>query len=403
MRRITAHRGWRAGLAVALAGALAVAAPAAAGTGGSHNGFPELQGPRGLDVSPKGELVVAQSTGEYGVIKDSWRHGKKSKKKSTKRFVKLGQVPPGFLAPALDMNRRGELFILTTEGEPGSKGAATLYRWTKWTGQKAVADIAAYQAKDVDPYDLEGEPGHSNPYGVAALDDGSALVADAGGNDLLRVLPNGKIYTVARVKPREIPVPAGLPPMPPDAPQLPAVGTPIPSEAVVTSVTVGKDGYWYIGELRGFPGNPGYSQIWRVHPKAKNAVCDPKQPKKRTKKGWCTLYADGFTSIVALDSDKRGALYVAELSKRGWLAAESFQEDPSAGVGSVYKLWHGKKQELGAGEVILPGDIAVSDKGGYKYGHKGKHKGYKHTYKSKKGEVYVTTPIFGPGTIKLIR
>jgi hypothetical protein len=392
MRRITAHRGWRAGLAVALAGALAVAAPAAAGTGGSHSGFPELQGPRGLDISPKGELVVAQSTGEYGVIKESWRHGKKGKKKSTKRFVKLGQVAPGF-APALDMNRRGELFVLTTAGEPGT-GGATLYRWTKRTGQKTVADIAAYQAKDIDPYDLENVPEDSNPYGVAALDDGSALVADAAGNDLLRVLPNGKIYTVARVKPREIPVPAGLPPIP-DGPPLPPAGTLIPSEAVVTSVTVGKDGYWYIGELRGFPGNPGTSQIWRVHPRAKNAVCDPKQPKK----GWCTLYADGFTSIVALDSDKRGALYVAELSKKGWLAVETAENDPSAAVGSVYKLWHGKKQELGAGEVILPGDIAVSDKGGYKHGHKG----YKHSYKSKKGDVYVTTPIFGPGTIKLIR
>jgi hypothetical protein len=391
MRRITAHRGWRAGLAAALAGALAVAAPAAAGTGGSHSGFPELQGPRGLDISPKGELVVAQSTGEYGVIKESWRHGKKNKKKSTKRFVKLGQVPPGFLAPALDMNRRGELFVLTTEGEPGSTGAATLYRWTKWTGQKAVADIAAYQAKDVDPYDLEGEPGHSNPYGVAALDDGSALVADAGGNDLLRVKPNGKIYTVARVKPRMVPVPEGLPSFP-DAPPLPPAGTVIPSEAVITSVTVGHDGFWYIGELRGFPGNVGTSQIWRVHPKAKNAVCDPKRPRKWS----CKLYADGFTSIVALDSDKRGALYVAELSKKGWLAMEFAEDDPEAAVGSVYKLWrNGHKRELGAGEVILPGDVAVADRGYRGRGHKG-HKGHK-------GKVYVTTPIFGPGTIKLIR
>jgi hypothetical protein len=374
MRRITARRGWRVGLAVALTGALAAAAPAASGTGSNH-GFPELEGPRGLDVTPKGELVVAQSTGEYGLIKRS-RHGGK------KRFVKLGQVPGGFLAPALDMNRRGELFVLTTAGEPGS-GGATLYRWTKRTGQKVVADIAAYQAKDLDPFDLEDHPEDSNPYGVAALDDGSALVADAAGNDLLRVKPNGKIYTVARVKPRTVPVPEGLPSIP-DAPPLPPAGTPIPSEAVVTSVTVGHDGFWYIGELRGFPGNVGTSQIWRVHPKAKNAVCDPKRPRK-----WgCKLYADGFTSIVALDSDKRGALYVAELSKKGWLAMELAEDDPEAAVGSVYKLGrNGHKRELGAGQVILPGDVAVAYSG----------------YKGHKAKVYVTTPIFGPGTIKLIR
>jgi hypothetical protein len=381
MRRITAHRGWRVGLAVALAGALAAAAPAASGTGSNH-GFPELQGPRGLDVGPKGELVVAQSTGEYGVIKSSRHRGKK-------RFLKLGQVAPGF-APALDMNRRGELFVLTTAGEPGT-GGATLYRWTKRSGQKVVADIAAYQAKDTDPYDLEDHPEDSNPYGVAALDDGSALVADAAGNDLLRVKPNGKIYTVARVKPRMVPVPEGLPSIP-DAPPLPPAGTVIPSEAVITSVTVGHDGFWYIGELRGFPGNVGTSQIWRVHPKAKNAVCDPKRPRKWS----CKLYADGFTSIVALDSDKRGALYVAELSKKGWLALEFAEDDPEAALGSVYKLWrNGHKRELGAGEVILPGDVAVADRGYRGRGHKG-HKGHK-------GNVYVTTPIFGPGTIKLIR
>jgi hypothetical protein len=389
MRRITADRRWRVGLALVLAGALAAAAPAASGAG-SSGGFPELQGPRGLDIGPKGELVVAQSTGEYGFIKESRHRGKKG----GKRFVKLGQVAPGF-APALDMNRRGELFVLTTEGEPGT-GGATLYRWTKRTGQKVVADIAAYQAKDVDPYDLEDHPEDSNPYGVAALDDGSALVADAAGNDLLRVKRNGKIYTVARVKPRTVPLPEGIPSFPGEPP-LPPAGTPIPSEAVVTSVTVGNDGFWYIGELRGFPGNVGTSQIWRVHPKAKDAVCDPKRPKK----GACKLYADGFTSIVALDSDKRGALYVAELSKMGWLAMELDQENPETAVGSVYKLWrNGKKQELGAGEVILPGDVAVGDDGWR--GHKG-YKGHRGHKGGHKGKVYVTTPIFGPGTIKLIR
>jgi hypothetical protein len=108
---------------------------------------------------------------------------------------------------------------------------------------QSVADIAAYQQTDPDPYDLEGVPEESNPYGVAALPDGSALVADAAGNDLLRVYPNGRIVTVARLKPRVVRVPAALPDEI-DGEPLPPAGTPLPSEAVATSVTVGADGYY---------------------------------------------------------------------------------------------------------------------------------------------------------------
>ena len=59
---------------------------------------------------------------------------------------------------------------------------------------------------------------------------------------------------------------------------LPPAGTPIPSEAVATSVTVGSDGYWYVGELRGFPATPGTSQIWKIKPGTVGATCDPENP-----------------------------------------------------------------------------------------------------------------------------
>jgi hypothetical protein len=42
----------------------------------------------------------------------------------------------------------------------------------------------------------------SHPYAVAALPDGNWVVADAGGNDLLRVTPRGKVSTLA-VLPRQ--------------------------------------------------------------------------------------------------------------------------------------------------------------------------------------------------------
>ena len=123
-----------------------------------------------------------------------------------------------------------------------------------------IADIGKYQLNDPDPYNTNGPAEESNPFGVAALKDGTVLVSDAAGNDLLRVWPKtGQIKTVARLKPRVVNVPPGLPATDPEGnpTELPPAGTPINSEAVATSVTVGSDGYWYVGELRGFPATPG--------------------------------------------------------------------------------------------------------------------------------------------------
>jgi hypothetical protein len=117
-------------------------------------------------------------------------------------------------------------------------------------------------------------------------------------NDLLRVYPNGKVVTVARLKPRMIPWPAGLPVGPP-------AGTMVPSEDVATSVAVGADGYYYVGELRGFPATPGHSQVWRIAPDSVNALCDPVHPNV----GACRRYADGFTSIVDLEGGPDGSIY----------------------------------------------------------------------------------------------
>ena len=63
-----------------------------------------------------------------------------------------------------------------------------------------VLDIAAYQAVDIDPVDqdMPPDPTDSNPYGLAVDHNGDTLVADAGGNDVLRVTPDGVATTVAR-------------------------------------------------------------------------------------------------------------------------------------------------------------------------------------------------------------
>lgn len=363
------RRTTRAAAAAVTVGALIAGTPSVAMGASSLSPVVEgLDGPRGVAVGPAGQVVFAENDGSFSQVI--------TKGANAGRVTQLGKVPQTFIAPAVAVGGRGETFVLTAGGPPGvppGPGAATLYRWTPGAqGVRAVANIAAYQITDPDPYDLENVPGDSNPFGVAALPDGSALVADAAGNDLLRVYPDGHIITVARLKPRVVEVPEGLPDEIFGQPAPPA-GTPIPSEAVATSVTVGADGYYYVGELRGFPATPGTSQVWRIAPGSVSAVCDPLAPNT----GACRRYADGFTSIVDLGARRDGSIYVLELVQQSWLKWELGLVNPP--LGGLFRIppGGGTPVELAPGELVLPGGVDVG----------------------KDGTVYVTAPVFGPGTL----
>lgn len=360
-----------------------------------------FDGPRGVSTLGHGMTLVTETDGTFSLVVER-RHG-------SARVVKLGQIKSEF-APAIDVGPDRQVWILTTGAEPGSKtakGAATLYTWKPgWKAAKAFADIGKYQAGDPDPYDLEKQPTDSNPFGVEALRDGSVLVADAGGNDLLRVSTTGSIETVARLKPRVVAVPKGLPAKGPDGKPLPKAGTKVPSEAVATSVTVGADGYWYVGELRGFPATPGTSQIWRIKPGSVGAVCDPAKPYDTD----CSRYADGLTSIVDLAADSRGSIYAVELSKLSWLAME--MKVKGSEVGGLFKV-----SRYGYDRDRYGHDDGYDKHGGY-----AKHRD-PHGYGSKVsirelvpnqlkmpsgvdvgwyGDIYLTQPIAGPGALMKI-
>jgi hypothetical protein len=209
-------------------------------------------------VGPAGRVLFAQNDGSFGEMV--------AKGNNAGAVSMLGSVPANYIAPSISSDGRGQIYVLTPGGPPGIGGM--LFRSAAGgEGQRAVADIAKYQETDLDPYNLTGPPEESNPFGVATLPDGSVLVADAAANDLLRVYPNGRIVTVARLKPRLIAVPDELPDV-----GFPPAGTMLPSEGVATSVTVGPDGYYYVGELRGFPATPGKSQVWRIAPNSVDAI-----------------------------------------------------------------------------------------------------------------------------------
>ena len=100
-----------------------------------------------------------------------------------------------------------------------------------------------------------------------------AMAIDAGGNALLRVAANGDISTVATF---------------PSRPER-AI------DAVPTSVAVGRDGAYYVGELTGVPFSAGAARVYRVV---------PGEPP--------TILASGFKTILDLDFGPDGSLYVLE-------------------------------------------------------------------------------------------
>ncbi|KRF17077.1 hypothetical protein ASG90_07025 [Nocardioides sp. Soil797] len=327
----------------------------------------KLSGPRGVESIAPGRTLVTEDNGDLSLVIER-RHRKA-------KVIRLAGLPKSAGFANAVSHARGRTWVLTGAGE--AKGSATLFK-LKGKRLKPVANLAKYAVKHPDPFDLEDFPEDSNPYNLQALRDGTVLVADAAANSLLRVWPNGKVRTVARVKPRTVKMPEGLPPTDPDGNPLPPAGTPIPAEAVITSVTVGADGYWYISELRGFPGTAGTSQVWRIKPGSRNVVCNP----KKARRGHCKRYVDGLTSVVDLSADRKGNLYATTLSKKTWLALEI--EVPGAEVGALHKIRddrHRTVREIAKGKVIIPGgtDVAAN------------------------GDLYLTGPVFGPGTLRRIR
>lgn len=124
-----------------------------------------------------------------------------------------------------------------------------------------------------------------------------------------------------------------------------------------------------------------YGESGRIKPGSVNAVCDPLRPAK----GNCRRYADGYTSIVDLAAGPHGTIAVVELAKATWLAAEGPSATPV--IGSLFIQYPGRhnragyKKELAKGKLVLPAGAAVN----------------------RYGDVFVSSPLFGPGALYRIR
>lgn len=292
-----------------------------------------LDNPRGLAFGPEGALYVAESgrggqgpcffnsAGEFrcygptGAITRLW------KGEQVRIVTGLpSHAPPGgaFAGGVNDMSFHGVggMFVAMGLGNDpqlirpslGTAGnvLGTLLQMNAGGGWRIVADVAAYEAA-VDP---NGGLIDSNPYGVLA-EAGSRLVVDAGANALFRVAADGTITTVATF------------------PSRPVRGT----DSVPTSVAVGPDGAYYVGEATGAPFAAGAARIYRV--------VEGLEPE---------VYVEGLKMIVDLAFGDDGTMYVLQ-----------FATGPVffTGPGELIRIAPGGSRSVVLGGLDFPTSVAV--------------------------------------------
>jgi hypothetical protein len=262
-------------------------------------------GPLGLAIGADGTVYVAQAfAGKVTAIDDD---GDRTDL-VTEEPVAGGVEPLG----------RDQVVYTTRVGEPGvPPSEASLMRVTPAGKTRQLASLLAHEAAenpdatnlyglvDLDPAcaaEVEAffggpvaYPGQidSNPYAIA-FDRGGYVVADAGGNDIVRVHANGRVSTVAVLPPIETTIgPEVVEEF--GAPEC-VVGATYRAEPVPTDVEVGPDGSYYVSSLPGFPEAPGTGSVFRV-----------------TRSGSVELVATGFSGAVDLAVTEDGTIYVAEL------------------------------------------------------------------------------------------
>ena len=205
---------------------------------------------------------------------------------------------------------------------------AGLYRLSSAGTVRRVADLGAYEARknpDAGRPDAEID---TNPYSVDATRPSKILVTDAGGNNLLRVTPSGRVKTLTVF-------PFGLALAPPFLGLPP--GTQIPTQPVPTGVAR-RGGTAYVGTLTGFPFPAGGATLYRTQGTTRRVV------------------ASGFTTIIDVAVGKGDSVYVLQASSTG-LAGP-----PSPGK-LIRVAADGAQTELAAGLLTQPTGLAVSTGG----------------------------------------
>jgi hypothetical protein len=322
------------------AGALLLAAPAAAGSWTSTVIATGLDNPRGLAFGPDGALYVAEAgryvpggpstliRGVENVYSDTGAitrvHGG-TQTRFLSGLPSLADASGEASGPtdlAFDAMGRGYVVVglgtnpsvRTTDLAPFGQNLGLVYRFDAM-GTTAVGDISAYELA----FNPVGGALDSNPYQLAAA-NGALYVTDAASNTLLRLDDDGTVSLLAAFPPRFI-------------------GPPPPfSDSVPTGVVVGPDGNFYMAELTGFPFTPGAAQIYRITP---GGVVD--------------VAHSGFTMISDLAFGRDGSLFVLELDSNGFAQP--------GGTGQIIRILPDGGRRLVIDGLVAPTGLTVGSNG----------------------------------------
>jgi hypothetical protein len=292
MRRTVAYAVLAA--TVSVAGGLAPAAANAAPPGNPTLLVSHLNNPRQLTLLGGRSLLVAEAgnggaqcaqgvgcigtSGAVGLVPDVWA-ATPTLQRPVSGLLSAATEDGGFAigssgASARNLNliyvamANGVVPALDAGVGRGSRNGSVAGKLllASWHRQLQVAaDISAVEvALDPDQAGID-----SNPYAVLVLPDGTQLVADTAGNDILRV--RGHHVGVFAVLPDHNGHQAGP-----------------------TSLALGPDGLVYVGELNG--GNPDTARIWRL-----------------SRSGDVVDWVGGFSTVTGVTVGANGTVYVSEL------------------------------------------------------------------------------------------
>lgn len=225
----------------------------------------------------------------------------------TTLYVVTGGAGP--MTPAVDpMNGRGAVWSVDVA-----------------SGQtKVVADLEGFErANNPDPHNID-----SNPYAIIAGKDGMLYVADAGGNDILKVDPTSGTVSLVAVIP-------GLP----GQQENPERGGAKELDPVPTGLAWAPDGGLYVSTLSGGPFIPGTAALFHV-------ALD----------GTVTQVAGGLTMLGDVTVGPDGSIYLVTMS-------DNFIDAAGPAPGSIVKLnADGTSTTVLAG-LPFPGGIAFDANG----------------------------------------
>jgi sugar lactone lactonase YvrE len=303
---------------------------AEAGSGGEGPCVPSPAGPDAPDVcvGDTGAVTVVDEHGHRRIVQ-----GLASFADEVTGAAAFG--PHGIYLEAKHV--KGKHHVLITNGGPSNLNRDTL------AAQNPVAHLFGRVLKIrrhgrivslVDVWDFErdenpdGGEVDSNPVDVLA-DRGHLVIADAGGNTLLKASRDGAVEALSVFPDRLV-----------DDPFAPGEETPM--QTVPTGVVKGPDGDLFMSQLTGFPFPVGAANVYRVD----------------SETGAAEVFADGFTNIMDLAFDKDGTLWVLEIDHDGLLGPSS--------EGAIYSVDENGNEEqlkLDPGTLTHPGGITVGKDG----------------------------------------